>query len=392
MTVKTRRVLFALFIAALTVLLYFTGSPYVLCILVLLVLAASTCAALVRRDASRLSVHVSVPSGGSVGQPIRLTVTSECSGTLLGAKYALVNIEIHSAMFGFSEYRSLKLPLRNASGRYEAELNMEVCGEICFRCAGVSVWDLLELTRVRLRDFQQIEIIIYPKHINIDLAVSRVAVGSTSSEGQMQNRKGSDHSEMFDMREYVPGDDIRSIHWKLSCKTDALMVRQPSDPAHYDAVILPDIGLLSGNAPISKKELNGAVSMVYAIGEQLLRLGIAFCLAVPSNEGISLVEIRSQRELDKEAPRWMGLRVRPKSGDSLHFFQSQRLERGFTRMIIVCPGQFSGELTGLEKRIGISVVSAVDTDKPSYAVIGTACEAAVIPADPSGNEVYRIIC
>lgn len=53
----------------------------------------------------------------------------------------------------------------------------------------------------------------------------------------MQNRKGSDASEMFDIRDYVPGDDIRTIHWKLSGKTDELIVRQASAPSHYNIAL-----------------------------------------------------------------------------------------------------------------------------------------------------------
>ena len=52
--------------------------------------------------------------------------------------------------------------------------------------------------------------------------------------------KENDQSEMYDVREYIPGDDIRSVHWKLSSKVDQLLLRQASDPTHYHVVLLPD--------------------------------------------------------------------------------------------------------------------------------------------------------
>ena len=61
--------------------------------------------------------------------------------------------------------------------------------------------------------------IVYPRKVNLQVELSQMTIGAPKSEGMMQNRKGNDLSEIFDIREYVPGDDIRSIHWKLSSKT-----------------------------------------------------------------------------------------------------------------------------------------------------------------------------
>lgn len=38
--------------------------------------------------------------------------------------------------------------------------------------------------------------------------------------------KGSDFSDVSQVREYVPGDALKNIHWKLSAKRDVLMVKE----------------------------------------------------------------------------------------------------------------------------------------------------------------------
>ena len=35
------------------------------------------------------------------------------------------------------------------------------------------------------------------------------------------------NSEIYDIREYQIGDPLRSIHWKMSAKKDALLVKEP---------------------------------------------------------------------------------------------------------------------------------------------------------------------
>lgn len=43
-------------------------------------------------------------------------------------------------------------------------------------------------------------------------------------------KHGGGFSEIHDMREYRPGDSMRDIHWKLSAKTDKLIVREAEEP------------------------------------------------------------------------------------------------------------------------------------------------------------------
>lgn len=53
----------------------------------------------------------------------------------------------------------------------------------------------------------------------------RSSVELDSDEYSMRH-PGDDPSETFALREYVPGDRVRSIHWKLTEKTGEVIVRQ----------------------------------------------------------------------------------------------------------------------------------------------------------------------
>ncbi len=58
-------------------------------------------------------------------------------------------------------------------------------------------------------------------------------------------RPGADLSEVFDIREYRQGDNIKGIHWKLSGKEGELMVKVPSLPVENSLMIILDKNLLS---------------------------------------------------------------------------------------------------------------------------------------------------
>ena len=59
-------------------------------------------------------------------------------------------------------------------------------------------------------------------------------------------RKGQDYSEIFQIREYVPGDNVRHIHWKLSGRSDDLMVKEASFPLDKSMLVIMDKSLSEG--------------------------------------------------------------------------------------------------------------------------------------------------
>ncbi|MDG4831857.1 DUF58 domain-containing protein [Solwaraspora sp. WMMD1047] len=65
----------------------------------------------------------------------------------------------------------------------------------------------------------------YPRHHHEGSGTDRVLRGS---------------SDLQDVREYVPGDDLRHLHWKATARTGALMVRELSDPDQPRFTVLLD--------------------------------------------------------------------------------------------------------------------------------------------------------
>ena len=221
--------------------------------------------------------------------------------------------------------------------------------------------------------------------------MSRATIGAPRDEGRMQNRKGNDPSEMFDIREYVPGDDIRSIHWKLSGKTDQLILRESSEPSHYNMVLLPDFGRKTGEVQVSVEEINTAVAFGTAIGEQLFRLGCAFCMAVPVEHGLHLCEVRDRRNFRQMMMQWLGNPIPEQSGQALQYFITEHMEQQFTRLLILSAGAYQQNLNALSGQIGSTVVCARKDLQTLVTSVNGNCEIIEIPVEKS-EERYRITC
>ena len=79
----------------------------------------------------------------------------------------------------------------------------EQCDELRFFCKRICVRDVLNLFNVQTAPFAPVRTVIYPRRMKVQLLLSQASAGTPQPEGKMQNRKGNDPSEMFDLREYA---------------------------------------------------------------------------------------------------------------------------------------------------------------------------------------------
>lgn len=383
---------YAVLIAGSFILLFFYGIPFLLYAGILLAISACGMFLFLRKDAGRIQVDFQVNSAGREGDDIHPSIVICSEKTLIAAGYVLVNISVHNEMFDSVEKKQFFLKIHEKENLFEVPVSTNRCGEVSVSCDSVKVYDLFKLFGIPVKGFREVRTVIYPHKVKLKVEVTRNFTGAPKDEGIVQNRKGNDPSEMFDIREYVPGDDVRSIHWKLSSKTDTLVLRESSDPSHYSVVILPDFGLDQIEKNNSEKEVNTAVGIGAAVCRQLIQKGIPFGMAFPSAKGLKLAEIRSRSDFQKMMSEWLSLRIQSKAGAGLQYFTMEHMEQYFTRLLILSAGHFEQNLGGLDGKIGITVLNAsADRDAVLASRNGT-CEIIEIPADNTGDTVYRIIC
>lgn len=97
--------------------------------------------------------------------------------------------------------------------------------------------DPLGLLRKTVRWCEPVELYVRP----------RMALLSTLGSGQVRDLEGvpSDRMSMSDLafhalREYVPGDDLRHVHWRSSARAGELLVRQYHDTRRNHATVVLD--------------------------------------------------------------------------------------------------------------------------------------------------------
>ncbi len=136
---------------------------------------------------------------------------------------------------------------------------------------------IVRIISVRVRDFSGMfsftckteataDIIVMPENKKIDKKLEVLSDGD-GSENQTQNKKGTDVSEISDIREYVAGDKQQQIHWKISAKWDKLMVKEYGMPYTNELMLVPEL-YFDGENP---KPLDETIDVLYSYAYELLR-------------------------------------------------------------------------------------------------------------------------
>lgn len=110
-----------------------------------------------------------------------------------------------------------------------------------------------------------VEIIVHPRTIDIPSTSSGLM---RDLEGQTTRDLTPSDLEFHALREYVPGDDRRHIHWKSTAKTGTFMVRQYEETRRSHLVIALSIASIDFG---SDDEFELAVSVAGSLGARAIR-------------------------------------------------------------------------------------------------------------------------
>lgn len=97
--------------------------------------------------------------------------------------------------------------------------------------------DPLGLVRaVRAADDVPVRLLVHPRHYRLAAVPAAGGGGRDTSSASVRASEGA----FAGLREHVPGDDVRQIHWRTSARRGRLMVREHMDSASPGMTVLVD--------------------------------------------------------------------------------------------------------------------------------------------------------
>jgi uncharacterized protein (DUF58 family) len=104
-------------------------------------------------------------------------------------------------------------------------VEMDYCGRLLVQAQEIKLWDLTGIVEVVVPVQEERECLVFPKGELRNQEAGQIYMRGVT-EAMESREKGYDFSEVSGIREYIPGDKLQNIHWKLSVKKDELMVKE----------------------------------------------------------------------------------------------------------------------------------------------------------------------
>lgn len=172
-------------------------------------------------------------------------------------------------------------------------LPFETCysGMFQFCIHRINVSDLLHMKTFVLPFQKTLEVPILPKTVAIPpipLPVSNEA----AEDSDILQKYGVVSTEFQGVREYIPGDKLQNIHWKMSAKSDDLLVKNPQPVAERLLTIIPEM---------ERSKLEDTVVYFYSFCRQLVQNQEIFLVGVFSHtdKTFQFHQIRNMEQLQE---------------------------------------------------------------------------------------------
>ncbi len=171
----------------------------------------------------------------------------------------------------------LKKQADGFAGSCEIRLQSKHCGALHVFVENCEASDALGLFSRRFSLEAETEIPVLPKQRFVDVELGESADFLQDSLQYSTQKPGYDPSETFRIREYVPGDPIRQIHWKLSEKSDQLLVRDFGLPVVEQLLLLLEYRAVEG-AVLTAEDMDQLLELLLACANALVEAELPFTL------------------------------------------------------------------------------------------------------------------
>lgn len=180
----------------------------------------------------RIRLQLDAPARCLRGEPAY--VTMRAARGFLPLPRCRFRLRVRTVMTGQELVLKQQVPGHNS---WYVPVDTTHCGVLQCTAEKGRVFDYLGLFRFPVRLGPSAEIMIHPAAVPPEKLPNLAHFLARSK----QPKPGGGFSEEHELRDYRPGDSLRDIHWKLSVKTDRMILREAQEPIRGTNLLTLDL-------------------------------------------------------------------------------------------------------------------------------------------------------
>lgn len=309
------RVFYLLLLLAAAMLYVFTNTYYTLTLLLLCL--ALPALSLVLMLFSRRGLEMSLNLPGT-GEKERVDFSYQLvNASVFPVARLLFQVRMENQMTGSKQTQKVSATV---GGRKTVTAQLYIqgskVGTVLVSTQKIRVYDAFGLFAFKKASLPDQAVVVYPKMRDALVYMERPIETNGDGSRYSLHRPGQDVSEIFALREYAPGDEVRKIHWKLSTKIDRTMVRDFSRPLNYSIFLLME--LTKGTEDV----VDAVVELYLSLSRALLASGLNHSLAwYDAGEGeFHVRELDDFEDLEMASAQVLASYAADKAGTALEYY------------------------------------------------------------------------
>ncbi len=156
-----------------------------------------------------------------------------------------------------------------SKNRYEIEIRSRHAGKIDIFFKKARVFDYFGVFSLPIRIKKHLSVSFLPQVHPTTPTLRKNVYTASETNLYSQHKPGDDPAEVFAVREYVDGDKLSRIHWKLTSKQEKFMVKDYSLPINEAVLILPELVFGEGNET-NLDLIDGVLEIAFSLSHTLI--------------------------------------------------------------------------------------------------------------------------
>lgn len=276
----SRRLGYLCWLLAAAALYFFennTGTRAVLLASILIPAFSVSCAAW---TAKKASCRLRVPEKANKGE------TVSC-GCILSGPWAKIGCLLSCGVHweNLLTYETGVWEMEDGEGTFS--ITCAHCGTLGIKGEKVTTRDWFGLICFPCEASDCVSLLILPDLYPVRVHLSDWFSSSWQEERSGQPRRDGLETENSGVRDYAPGDPVRRIHWKLSAKTDRILIREEDRPTAGSVLLL----LETAGYGIDPADMDGTTEALLSVSQALTEEGTVHSVCWRDQEEFQWLEI-----------------------------------------------------------------------------------------------------